>query len=354
MSSFILSVRETSVFILCVCVCVCVKCKMSIFTLSVREMSIFILCAWNVKCLFSSCLCLKCKISVFNLSVRETLNFYFYLPVCVKCEMPILIVCAWNVKCQFLSWLCMKCEIFIFILCVCVKRKLWNVYFYPVCEWTKNFIFLLLLLITFIYFYRAGPSKRGMSAVSMVGTSGDMTPNSSSPISAWSQPLTSHLWPWPQGTTLSGMREMEREGGGKGEGGRECGKWQPTAQEWTLFKLFQHGGNSGDIIILFGFFPFLFPPWSYMAGWDRHVNLVSTLQRLWCLNRLRDKARRGNGRGVSAVGSKQNQARMVCGWRPVSDVFLSSRCVTGKGTAGIKGVQCQCCGAANVVNQHKS
>ena len=51
---------------------------------------------------------------------------------------------------------------------------------------------------------------------------------------------------------------MEREGGGKGEGGRECGKWQPTAQEWTLFKLFQHGGNSGDIIILFGFFSFPF------------------------------------------------------------------------------------------------
>ena len=101
-------------------------------------------------------------------------------------------------------------------------------------------------------FCLAGPSKRGMSAVSMVGTSGDMTPNSSSPISAWSQPLTSHLWPWPQGTTLSGMREMEREGGGKGEGG-SAGKWQPPAQELTIFNLFQHGENLGDIILFFFF-----------------------------------------------------------------------------------------------------
>ena len=38
--------------------------------------------------------------------------------------------------------------------------------------------------VLILIYFCTGPSKRGMSAVSMVGTSGDMTPNSSSPISA--------------------------------------------------------------------------------------------------------------------------------------------------------------------------
>ena len=231
----------------------------------------------------------------------------------------------------------MKCEIFIFILCVCETNCEMSIFILSVRE-PRNVYFCCCcwsLLYIFIGQVRASEVCLPSAWLGPAATWLPIHPRLSLP--------DLNLWPPTFDHDLKGRHSQGcGKWKGRGEGReREGGSAENGSQQLKNGHYLNCFSTEEILVILsycLGFFPFLFPPWSYMAGWDRRVNLVSTLQRLWCLNRLRDKARRGNGRGVSAIGSKQNQARMVCydGWRPVSDVCLSSWCVTGKGTAGIK------------------
>ena len=290
----------------------------------------FILRAWNVKCLFFI-LTVHGIWNVLSACVHEMWNVNFYPG------------CAWNVK-------------YLFLFSLCVKHKLWNVYFYPVYAWTKKCLFLLLLLIALYIFIGQVRASEVCLPSAWLG-----------PAATWLpiHPRLSlpdlNLWPPTFDHDLKGRHSQGcGKWKGRGEGReREGGSVENGSQQLKNGHYLNCFSTEEILVILsycLGFFPFLFPPWSYTAVWDHRVNLVSTLRRLWCLNRLRDMVGRGNGRDVSAVGSKQNQARMVCcdGWRPVSDVCPSGWCLTEKGKAGLIVVQCQCCGAAKVVNQHKS